>query len=71
MMGGMRDMSNLMSATMGKMSGMMKDMPAGNMKNMSRAMSSGKVSAKDMKKMQDRMIEIEKEMSGWRCTNSE
>jgi hypothetical protein len=71
-------MSNRMSATMGKMSGMMKDMPAGNIKRMagvmndmshqmlemSVAMSSGKVSAKDMKKMQDRMMEIEKEMSG-------
>jgi hypothetical protein len=78
MMGGMMGMSNRMSATMGKMSGMMKDMPAGNIKRMagvmndmshqmlemSVAMSSGKVSAKDMKKMQDRMMEIEKEMSG-------
>ena len=78
MMGGMMGMSNRMSATMGKMSGMMKDMPAGNIKrmagvmndmshqmlDMSVAMSSGKVSAKDMKKMQDRMMEIEKEMSG-------
>jgi hypothetical protein len=34
------------------------------MLEMSVAMSSGKVSAKDMKKMQDRMMEIEKEMSG-------
>ena len=34
MMGGMMEMSNQMSTTMGKMSGMMKDMPAGNMKKL-------------------------------------
>jgi hypothetical protein len=62
---------------MGKMSGIMKDMPAGNMKKMSgvmkdmshqmmemsKAMGKGKVSAKDMQKMQNRMAEIQKKMS--------
>ena len=78
MIGGMMDMSNQMSTTMGKMSGIMKDMPAGNMKKMSGAMNemshqmldmsimmgSGKCTAAEMKKMQDRMTEIQKEMSG-------
>jgi exopolyphosphatase/pppGpp-phosphohydrolase len=63
---------------MGKMSGMMKDMPKGNMKTMSgvmkdlsqqmmkmsTALDGGKISGKEMKKMQDRMMEIEKRMSG-------
>jgi hypothetical protein len=78
MMGGMMGMSNQMYAMMGKMSGMMKDMPpektkrmSGVMKDMSHqmlemstAMDSGKVSAEEMKKMQDRMMEIQKEMAG-------
>ena len=76
MMSGMMGMSNQMSEMMGKMSGMMKDMPAGKMKRMSGvlndmshrmqemyvAMSSAKVSAKDIKNMQDRMVEKQKEM---------
>jgi len=78
MMGGMMDMSNQMSAMMGQMSGMMKEMPAGQMKmmsgvmndmshqmlDMSMAMAGGKVSAKEMKRMQYRMMEIRKEISG-------
>ena len=78
MMGGMMDMSNQMSEMMGKMSGTMKDMPPARMKtmsgvmndmshqmqDMSMAMASGKVSAKEMKRMRDRMMEIQKEMSG-------
>jgi hypothetical protein len=78
MMGDMMDMSNQMSEMMGKMSGMMKDMPKGNRKmmsgvlkdishqmmDMSTVMGSGKVSAKKMKKMHDRMMEIQKRMSG-------
>ncbi len=78
MMGGMMAMSNQMSATMGKMSDMMKDMPARNMKRMSGvmnqmshqmqemslAMSTGRVTAKQMKHMQDRMNEIQRKMSG-------
>lgn len=78
MMSGMMGMSNQMAETMGKMSGMMKDMPAGNMKEMSSAMNemshqmqemslamgTGKVTTKEMKKMQDRMTEIQREMSG-------
>jgi hypothetical protein len=34
------------------------------MQDMSMAMASGKVSANKMKRMQDRMMEIQKEMSG-------
>lgn len=78
MMSGMMGMSNQMSAMMSQMSGMMKEMPAGQMKmmsgvmnemshqmqDMSMAMASGKVSANKMKRMQDRMMEIQKEMSG-------
>jgi hypothetical protein len=78
MMSGMMDMSDQMSGTMGKMSGTMKDMPADNMKRMSgvmkdmsnqmqemsMAMGNGNVTAKEMKKMQDRMTEIQREMSG-------
>jgi hypothetical protein len=78
MMGGMRGMSNQMSEMMGKISGMMKDMPASNMKmmcgvmndmshqmmEMSMAMGSGKVSEEAMKKMQGRMMEIQKRISG-------
>ncbi len=78
MMSGMMGMSNQMAEMMGKMSGIMKDLPAGNMKKMSGAMNekshqmqgmslamgTGKVTAKEMKKMQDRMTEIQKEMSG-------
>ncbi|MGA8042351.1 MAG: hypothetical protein WCA37_06055 [Terracidiphilus sp.] len=78
MMGGMMGMSNQMSAMMGKMSSMMKDMPpektkgmSGVMKDMSHqmlemstVMESGKVSAEEMKKMQARMMEIQKETSG-------
>jgi exopolyphosphatase/pppGpp-phosphohydrolase len=76
--GNMMTMSNQMSEMMGKMSGMMKDMPKGNMKTMSgvmkdlsqqmmkmsTALDGGKISGKEMKKMQDRMMEIEKRMSG-------
>jgi hypothetical protein len=78
MMGGMMDMSNQMSEMMGRISVTMKDMPAGRMKmmssamndmshqmqDMSIAMAGGKVSAKEMKRMQDRMMEIRKEISG-------
>jgi hypothetical protein len=78
MMSGMMGISNQMSGTMGKMSGMMKDMPADKMKKMSgvmndmshqmqemsMAMGNGKLTAKEMKKMQDRMTEIQREMSG-------
>jgi hypothetical protein len=78
MMGGMMDLSNQMSEMMGKMSGTMKDMPAVKMKSMSGVMNdmshqmremsmaigSGKVSAREMKRMEDRMMEIQKEMSG-------
>jgi hypothetical protein len=39
MMGGMMDMSNQMSEMMGKMSGTMRDMPAGKMKMLSSAMN--------------------------------
>ena len=78
MMSGMMDMSHQMSGTMDKMSGAMKDMPADKMKRlsgvmkdmssqmqeMSMAMGNGKVTAKEMKRMQDRMTEIQGEMSG-------
>ncbi len=78
MMSGMMGMSNQMTETMGKMSGMMKDMSPGNMKKMSGAMNdmshqmldmsmmmgSGKCTAAEMKKMQDRMTEIQREISG-------
>ena len=78
MMGGMMGMSNQMSTTMDKMAGMMKNMPPSRMKGMSgvmndmshqmlemsMAMGSGTISAEEMKKMQDRMTEIQKEMSG-------
>ncbi len=77
MMGDMMDMSNQMSQMMGKISGMMKDMPNGNMNmmsgvmkdlshqmmDMSTAMGSGKVSAKEMKKMHDGIMEIQKNLS--------
>ncbi len=77
MMGGMMDMSNQMSEMMGKVSAMMKDMPQGNMNMMSgvmkdmsnqmmamsTAMGSGKVSAKEMKKMRDGMMGIQKNLS--------
>ena len=71
MMGGMMGMSNQMYAMMGnmppektkRMSGVMKDM-SHQMLEMSTAMDSGKVSAEEMKKMQDRMMEIQKEMAG-------
>jgi hypothetical protein len=78
MMSGMMGMSYQMSETMGKMSGMMKDAPAGNMKGMSGVMKdmshqmqemsmmmgSGKSTAAEMRKMQDRMTDIQKKMSG-------
>ena len=78
MMSGMTGMSNQMAQMMGKMSGMMKDMPAGNMKKMSGAMNemshqmldmstmmgSGKCTAAEMKRMQERMTKIQGEMSG-------
>lgn len=78
MMSGMMGMSNQMAEMMGKMSGMMKDMPAGNMKKMSGAMNemshqmldmstmmgSGKCTAAEMKRMQERMTKIQGEMSG-------
>jgi hypothetical protein len=78
MMSDMMDMSSQMAEMMGKMSGMMKDMPAGNMKEMSGAMNemshqmldmsmmmgSGKCTAVDMKRMQERMTKIQREMSG-------
>lgn len=46
-----------------RMSDVMQDMSHRTME-MSTAMDSGKVSTKEMKKMQDRMMEIQKEMSG-------
>ena len=78
MMSGIMGMSNQMAETMGKMSGMMKDMPAANMKKMSGAMNemshqmldmsttmgSGKCTAAEMKRMQERMTKIQGEMSG-------
>ena len=77
MMSGMMGMSNQMSEMMSKVSTMMKDMPQGNMNmmsgvmkdmshqmmDMSTAMGSGKVSAKEMKKMHDGMMEIQKHLS--------
>jgi hypothetical protein len=76
-MGDMMGMSNQMSEMMSKVSTMMKDMPQGNMNmmsgvmkdmshqmmDMSTAMGSGKVSAKEMKKMHDGMMEIQKHLS--------
>ena len=70
----MMDTSKLMAETMGKMSGMMKDMPRGDMKkmsgtmneishqilDMSRMMGSGKSTPAEMKKMQHRMNEIQR-----------
>ncbi len=78
MMSGMMGMSDQMSAMMGKISGMMKDMPVGDRKTVSGAMndmshqmldmsvmmSNGKATAADMKRMQDRMAKIQREMSG-------
>jgi methyl-accepting chemotaxis protein len=78
MMSGMMDMSNQMAEMMGKMSGTMKDMPAGRMKmmssamndmshqlqEMSMAMGSGKCTAAEMQRMQERMTKIQGEMSG-------
>jgi hypothetical protein len=78
MMSGMMGMSNQMTEMMGKMSGMMKDMPAENMKKMSGAMNemshqmldmstmmgSGKCTAAEMKRMEERMTKIQGEMSG-------
>jgi hypothetical protein len=78
MMGNMTTMTNQMSEMMGKISGMMKDMPKDNMKTMSgvmkdlsqqmmkmsTAIAGGKISGKEMKNMQDRMMEIQKRMSG-------
>jgi hypothetical protein len=46
----------MMSSAMNDMSHQMQDM--------SIAMAGGKVSAKEMKRMQDRMMEIRKEISG-------
>jgi hypothetical protein len=78
MMSGMMGMSDQMSAMMGKMSGMMKGMPSADMEKMSSAMNdmshqmlemsmmmgNGKATDADMKKMQDRMAKIHREMSG-------
>ena len=78
MMSGMMGMSNQMAEMMGKMSSMMKDLPAGNVKKMSGAMNemshqmvdmsvmmgSGRSTAAGMKRMQDRMTKIQREMSG-------
>jgi hypothetical protein len=78
MMSGMMGMSNQMAEMMGKMSGTMKDMPAGRMKmmssamndmshqlqEMSMAMGSGKCTAAEMQRMQERMTKIQGEMSG-------
>jgi hypothetical protein len=77
MMGDMIGMSNQMSETMGRMSGMMKHMRPGignmmsdvmkdmshQMMEMSEVIGSGRVSVKDMKQMQQRMMEIQKRMS--------
>ena len=77
MMRDMIGMSNQMSETMGRMSGMMKHMRPGNinmmsdvmkdvshqMMEMSEVIGSGRVSTKDMKQMQHRMMEIQKRMS--------
>jgi hypothetical protein len=78
MMRSMMGMSNQMAEMMGKMSGIMKEMPAGNMKKMSGAMNemshqmldmsmmmgSGKSTAAEMKRMQERMTNVQIEMSG-------
>ena len=77
MMNNMMGMTNQMSEMMGKMSNMMKDMPAGNTKQMSELMKemsrqmmdmskmTGKstVSEKEMKGLQDRMMQMQKKMS--------
>ena len=70
-------MSNQISETMGRMSGLMKHMRPGNinmmsdvmkdmshqMMEMSEVIGSGRVSVKDMKQMHQRMMEIQKRMS--------
>jgi hypothetical protein len=77
MMGDVMGMSNQMSKTMRKMLGVMKDIPAGNKKmisvvkkdlsqqmmGMHQAMGKGKVSAKEIQKMQSRMTEIRKNVN--------
>ena len=77
MMENMMGMMHRMSGMMGEMSGMMKEMPAGRMKamsgmmgdlsrqmmEMSKVMHRGKASGKEMKKLQDRVTEMEKRMS--------
>jgi hypothetical protein len=45
------------------MSGVMNDM-SHQMREMSMAIGNGRVSAREMKQMEDRMMEIKKEMSG-------
>ena len=78
MMGGMADMGHQMAEMMGTISGRMKDMPEGDMKAMSgvmkdisqqmmamsKVMGGGKVSTKEMKKMQDRVMDIKNRMPG-------
>ena len=73
----MMGMTNQMSDMMGKMSGMMKDMPADKMKTtsgimkdmshqmmeMSKIMEKGNASEKEMKKMQEKMTTLQKKMS--------
>jgi len=78
MMGDMMGMSNQMSDMMGSMAGMMQNMPADSMgkmsgvmkdmsqqmMEMSQAMATGKVSAEQMKHMQNRMTQIQQKLSG-------
>jgi len=77
MMNNMMGMTNQMSETMGKMSNMMKNMPAGNMKeiseimkgmsqqmmDMSKMMGKGTASEKDMKNLQDKMMQMQNKIS--------
>ncbi len=77
MMGGMMGMTNQMSEMMGKLSGMMKDMPqdrmmkaselmkdmSHNMMEMSKMMKRGKASYKEMKRLQGGMMKLQKRFS--------
>jgi hypothetical protein len=60
MSGTMKDMP---AVKMKSMSGVMNDM-SHQMREMSMAIGNGRVSAREMKQMEDRMMEIKKEMSG-------
>ncbi|MGZ6250234.1 MAG: hypothetical protein ACXWMC_11520 [Syntrophales bacterium] len=64
MMSNMMGMTNQMSEMMGKMSNMMKDMPAGNTKQMSELMKEMSRQMMDMSKMTGKSTASEKEMKG-------